>query len=88
MNQYTNDWGVPVRGYESAMGGLYKNEGVALEVSEGVGPCHAVVRFVDVYEAFEALEHILKYDADVLGAIGLSLARSALKNSRRAKEKA
>lgn len=80
---YVNDWGVTVRGYESAIGGLYKNEYIALHVSDGVGPCHALVRFVDVVDAFEALEHILKYDGDALGSIGFSLAKSALTNSRR-----
>lgn len=80
---YVNDWGVPVRGYESALGGLYKNEDIALHVSDGVGPCHSLVRFVDVFEAFEALDHILKYDGDALGSIGFSLAKSALAKSRR-----
>lgn len=82
--RYVNDWGVEVVGYMSAMGGLYKSERVALEISEGVGPCHAVVKFSDVFDAYEALEHILRYDSAGLGPIGEALARSALKNGRRA----
>lgn len=51
---YVNAYGVPVRGFESAQGGLYKGEHVALEVSAPDGLVHALVRFADVQESVVA----------------------------------
>jgi hypothetical protein len=84
-NYYVNDFGIRVRGYESALGGLYHSEDVALNVSGEDGSTHALVRFADVAAAFEALEHITAYDSHKLGAISESLARSVLSTSTRRK---
>lgn len=46
-----NDWGVPIRCYQSTIGGCYSNEEAAASVSD-YGIAHALVRFSDCHEAF------------------------------------
>jgi hypothetical protein len=55
---FENAYGVPLRGFESAMGGLYKGEHVALEVSAPDGMVHALVRFADVEHAYREREEL------------------------------
>lgn len=51
--KYVNDFGITVRAYESALGGVYHHESTALAVSD-TGPVHALVRFSDVADAVAA----------------------------------
>ena len=55
---FVNAYGVPVRGFESAQGGLYKGEHVALEVSAPDGLVHALVRFYDVEPVYQEREEL------------------------------
>jgi hypothetical protein len=55
---FVNAYGVPVRGFESAQGGLYKGEHVALEVSAPDGLVHALVRFYDVEPVYREREEL------------------------------
>jgi hypothetical protein len=55
---FENAYGVPLRGFESAQGGLYKGEHVALEVSAPDGLVHALVRFADVEHVYREREDL------------------------------
>ena len=56
---FENAYGVPLRGFESAQGGLlYKGEHVALEVSAPYGLVHALVRFADVEHVYREREDL------------------------------
>ena len=55
---FENAYGVPVRGFESEQGGLYKGEHVALKVSAPDGLVHALVRFADVEHVYREREEL------------------------------
>ena len=55
---FENAYGVPLRGFESAQGGLYKGEHVAREVSAPDGLVHALVRFSDVEHVYREREDL------------------------------
>ena len=55
---FENAYGVPLRGFESEYGELYKGEHVALEVSAPDGLVHALVRFSDVEHMYREREDL------------------------------
>ena len=55
---FENAYGAPLRGFESAQGGLYKGEHVALEESAPDGLVHALVRFADVEHVYREREDL------------------------------